>query len=257
MFDKTRTALLVAILGGATWFSNVSPAQQHSLAEMPNENQNPFDRIFDGKTLRGWDGDTNVWRVENGNLVGETTAEHPLKDNTFLIWRGGVTHDFDLTVEYRLSARGNSGIQYRSVELPDRRWVMEGYQADLDGHDRNSNGMRYTGQNYEEKGRGFLALPGQMTRVDAGKRPQVIASFSDSKQLALVIHEDGWNEYHLVVSGHLLVHALNGCVTSIVVDEDASHRRDTGLLGLQVHDGPPMKVEFRNFRFRSLAGTPN
>jgi hypothetical protein len=85
----------------------------------------------------------------------------------------------------------------------------------------------------------------------------VIASFSDSKQLALVIHEDGWNEYHLVVSGHLLVHALNGCVTSIVVDEDASHRRDTGLLGLQVHDGPPMKVEFRNFRFRSLAGTPN
>src|SRR5262245_18951039 len=87
-----------------------------------------FTAIFDGKTLNGWEGNPKYWRVENDCLVGEITPEPLLKTNSFIIWRGGVTRDFELKVEYRVTARGNSGINYRSVELPGVPFVMRGYQ---------------------------------------------------------------------------------------------------------------------------------
>ena len=77
-----------------------------------------FVSIFDGKTLNGWDGDPNFWRVENGEIVGETTAEKVMTLNSFLIWRGGKVRDFELKLEFRMNGT-NSGVQYRSVELPD------------------------------------------------------------------------------------------------------------------------------------------
>src|SRR5262245_35360201 len=94
-----------------------------------------FQSIFDGKTMKGWEGD-NHWRVENGALVGQTTQENSLKQNTFLIWKGGVTKDFELKLEYRLSEQGNSGIQYRSESIADRKFGLRGYQADIDAQDR-------------------------------------------------------------------------------------------------------------------------
>ncbi len=62
-----------------------------------------FEAIFDGKTLKGWDGDPVFWRVESGVIVGESTAEKPLKANIFLIWRGGQPKDFELKLEYRIN----------------------------------------------------------------------------------------------------------------------------------------------------------
>src|SRR6188472_931494 len=91
-----------------------------------------FVSIFDGKTLNGWDGDTNFWRVENGEIVGETTPEKVMKQNSFLIWRGEKVRDFELKLEFRLNGT-NSGVQYRSEELPSvGKWVLKGYQADID-----------------------------------------------------------------------------------------------------------------------------
>ena len=108
-----------------------------------------FEKIFDGSTLEGWDGDPSLWRVENGVIVGETKADKPLERNTFLIWRGGMPGDFELKLEYRIN-NTNSGIQFRSTELPDQgRWVLKGYQADIDAENR------HTGQVYEERGRGL------------------------------------------------------------------------------------------------------
>ena len=66
------------------------------------------------------------------------------------------------------------------------------------------------------------------------------------------IRNGDWNEYHLIARGNTLIHILNGHVMSVVVDEDAAHRRRDGLLGVQVHVGPPMKVEYRNFRLKAL-----
>jgi len=211
-----------------------------------------FETIFDGKTLNGWDGNPKYWRVENGCLVGEVTPETTLRTNTFIIWRGGAPADFELKAEYRISARGNSGINYRSIEVPGLPFVMRGYQADIDGQNRNANGVRYTGQNYEERGRTFLALRGQVTRIEENQKPVVIASLGDPKELEGFIKNDDWNEYHLIVRGNVLIHILNGHVMSVVVDDDPQDRRFDGLIGVQVHVGPPMKVEFRNFRLKKL-----
>jgi hypothetical protein len=205
-----------------------------------------FESIFDGKTLNKWQGDAKYWRVEDGCLVGEVTPETLLKRNSFIIWRGGVTRDFELKLEYRVSARGNSGVNYRSVELTDAPHSLRGYQADIDGEGR------WTGQNYEERGRTFLALRGQMSRVEAGKKARVIGSLGDGKELESYIKKLDWNEYHLIVRGNLLVHILNGHVMSVVIDDDAENRRADGLLGVQVHVGPPMKIEYRNIRIKKL-----
>src|SRR5205814_3711448 len=121
-----------------------------------------FQSIFDGATLKGWDGDPSLWRAENGIIVGQSTGEHPVKQNTFLIWRGGEPADFELKVEFRMNST-NSGVQIRSVQLPAGpdvgQWVMKGYQADIDFE------YQYTGQIYEERGRGFLAMRGQAVYV--------------------------------------------------------------------------------------------
>ena len=205
-----------------------------------------FELIFDGKTLAGWEGDTNYWRVENGCLVGEVTSDKLLKQNSFVVWRGGETRDFELKVEYRVSARGNSGINYRSVMVTNGPWTMRGYQADLDGRNQ------YTGQNYEEKGRTFLALRGQVTRIEEDKPPQIIGSLGATNELVSVIRNEDWNEYHLIVCGNVMTHILNGRVMSVVIDEDVKNRKFEGLLGVQVHVGPPMKIEYRNFRLKKL-----
>ena len=218
----------------------------------PGEAESDFVPIFDGHTLRDWDADPKYWRVEDGCLVGEITPATIVKRNTFAIWRGGVPADFELKVEYRISAQGNSGINYRSVQLTDAPWSLAGYQADIDGPEKNRPPLRHTGQNYEERGRTFLARRGEIVRIDATAKPAVIGSLGDSQALAAFIHNEGWNEYHLIARGSTLIHLLNGHVMSIVTDDDLAHRRADGLIGVQVHVGPPMKVEFRNFRLKRL-----
>ena len=208
-----------------------------------------FQPIFDGKTLAGWEGNQTYWRAENGSLVGEITASTVIKSNTFIIWRGGSPKDFELKLDYRITQTGNSGINYRSVVVPDpvtpdNKFAMRGYQYDLDG------AKRYDGNNYEEKGRLFLAVRGQISHVVGGRPPVVLASFADTNDLASVV-TNGWNAAHLIVRGNTATHILNGRLMSITVDDDVPNRRMDGLIGVQVHVGPPMKVEYRNMRLKT------
>lgn len=239
----TLLLLSLALLGGGPSLARAQAAGDES----------GFESIFDGRTLKGWEGDPKYWRVEGGALVGEVTPETLLKQNSFIIWRGGVTRDFELKVEYRISARGNSGVNYRSTEVAGQPFALRGYQADIDGQSRNAGDLRHAGQNYEERGRTFLARRGQVARLEPGKQPQVVASLGETKELAAFIKNDDWNELHLVARGNVLIHILNGHTMSVVVDEDARERRLEGLLGVQVHVGPPMKVEFRNIRLKKLS----
>jgi len=205
-----------------------------------------FDSIFDGATLNGWEGDPKYWRVEMGCLVGEVTPETLLTNNSFIIWRGGTAADFELKLQYRISAKGNSGVNYRSEMWTNAPFALRGYQADIDG------AQRYTGQNYEEKGRTFLALRGDISRVDADGKARVVGSVGDKTALASFIRNEDWNEYHIIARGNVLIHELNGQVLSVVVDDDPAGRRSDGLIGVQVHVGPPMKVEFRDIRLKKL-----
>jgi hypothetical protein len=205
-----------------------------------------FDSIFDGKTLNGWDGDPMFWRAENGEIIGESTTEKVVKVNTFLVWKGGATRDFEFKADFKLSENANSGIQYRSVILPEvHKWSMKGYQADMDGKDT------YTGQLYEERARGFLSMRGQFMRA-AGKTLKSVATLGDGAALKEFIKTNDWNQIHIVAKGNTLVHSINGHVMAIFIDEDPDGRAMEGQLGLQMHMGQPMKNEFRNIFYKKL-----
>jgi hypothetical protein len=209
-----------------------------------------FTSIFDGKSLKDWDGDPSFWRVEGGAIVGQSTPENPVKQNTFVIWRGGEPKDFELKVEFKMSAT-NSGIQVRSVQLPAGpdigKWVMKGYQADIDFNNQ------FTGQIYEERGRGFLAMRGQAVYVPDSGKPVVIGNLQQTPdELKALIKVNDWNQVHIVARGNTIMQILNGAVTSIVVDDDTKNRLLSGLIGFQMHVGDPMRVEFRNIWLKKL-----
>jgi hypothetical protein len=209
-----------------------------------------FKPLFDGKTLQGWEGDSKFWRVEDGTITGQTTAENPAPNNTFLIWRGGKLADFELKAEFRMPNAGfaNSGIQYRSRVEPEKigRWVVGGYQADMDGDNQ------YTGILYDERGRGILALRGQRTVIRDNHHAKVVGVFGDPKELAKSIKNRRWNEYDIIARGNHLIQKINGQVMVDVTDNDPAKRRMEGVLALQVHAGDPMKVQFRNVRLKEL-----
>ncbi len=212
-------------------------------------------QLFDGKTLNGWEGDAAYWRIEDGIVIGEITpASTPLKTNTFLIWKGGEPGDFELKTEFRISAKGNSGINYRSEAVADVPLALKGYQADIDGANN------YTGQNYEERGRTTLAYRGQKVSIPTSEQAQrknnawtaavVEGSLGSSDSLKTLIKSEDWNECHLIVKGNRLQHYINGVLMSDVTDDDTINRKMNGLIGVQIHVGPAMKVEYKNFRIK-------
>ena len=212
-----------------------------------------FTPIFDGKTLNGWDGDTRYWRVENGVIVGESTAANPVKTNNFLIWRGDKLRDFELKVEFRING-SNSGIQYRSSELPDvGKWVLKGYQADIDFT------QNYLGNIHDERGRApggeghvVLSRRGQVTRAVAGNKYKVIGAIGDATALRGAMNVNGWNLYHIIARGPVLMQLINGQLMAVAIDEDAKNAPPEGVLGFQMHSGPPFKIEYRNVMFKKL-----
>jgi hypothetical protein len=227
-----------------------SSAQQTYPTTAPADDAG-FVSIFDGKSLDGWDGEAKFWRVEGGALVGEITPGNEIKRNTFIIWRGGAVKDFELKLRYRISGLGNSGINYRSAELDDPKFAMKGYQFDIDGGGKkNAAEVRHTGNNYEERSRTFMALRGQITRAVEGGRREVVGAVGGYKELTTSIREEDWNDVHIIARGNTLVHILNGRVMCVVIDDDPANRAAAGKLGVQVHTGPPMKVEYRDIRIK-------
>jgi hypothetical protein len=211
----------------------------------PDDNTG-FVSIFDGKSLNGWDGDPRYWRVENGEIVGETTPSNVVTQNNFLIWRGGVVRDFELKLEFRMSGT-NSGIQYRSTELPSvGKWVLKGYQADMDFTEN------YVGNVHDERGRGVISRRGEVTRIVDGPTFKVIGTIGDSTLLRGVMNVTGWNQYHIIARGPVLLQFINGQLMSVAIDEDSKNLIAEGVLGFQMHTGPPFKIQFRNVSYRKL-----
>lgn len=207
--------------------------------------ESKFVEIFDGETLEGWDGDPRLWRVEDGAIIGETTEENKIASNSFLIWEGGDVADFELKVAFKLRNH-NSGIQYRGFPVEGEPWVVGGYQADI------AENPKYMGIAYGERHKGILAHRGQKTLVGEKKtRPKVLAQVGDSDEILSHIDMDGWNEYHIVALGNQCIQMINGVVVSEFY-ENAEDALNSGLIALQLHQGPPMQVKFRNIRLRRL-----
>ena len=198
--------------------------------------------LFDGETLEGWSGRDDLWRVENGVIVGQTSAEDPIKQNTFLILDEPIEGQFELTLQFKLEG-GNSGIQYRSVVLDDKEFVVSGYQADMDATNK------FAGILYEERGRGIMAKRGQKVTVGEDGKKQV-ETFADHDELAATIHLGEWNDYRILVRGNRLEQFINETKMIELIDNQSAKARDSGVIALQVHRGPAMKAAFKNITIR-------
>lgn len=211
-------------------------------------------QLFNGKDLTGWEGNEKLWSVEDGAITGRTedSGDMKIKHNTFLVWKGGTVSDFELTFKYRIE-KGNSGVQYRAKELDPgpSGSILSGYQADLEA------GKKYSGILYEERGRAILALRGQKTVIEpvekdpANKKGKshkvnVTGSVGDSDEIQAAIKQGDWNEYKVVAKGNHLQHFINGKQTIDVTDNDAKGAAKSGVLALQIHQGPAMKVQFKD-----------
>ena len=204
-----------------------------------------FKSLFNGTDLTGWEGNPKLWSVQDGAISARTTAEDPIKGNTFLIWRAGTVDDFELRLSYRIVG-GNSGIQYRSKVADEKNWVVGGYQADFEA------GTTYSGILYEERGRGILAQRGQMTWIQPDGKIRVVGSLGKSDDIQAGLKHEDWNDYVVLARGKHLTHIINGRVTVDVTDDQESKAATSGILALQVHAGPPMLVQFKNIRLKTL-----
>src|SRR5215471_10284643 len=223
--NYTRRTLLAASMASASrWVVLKSQQLQPYVSKQSDRPQSlegdepGFRSMFDGKTLDRWEGDPKYWQVADGLMTGQITPETVIKSNTFIIWRGGEPENFELKVDYRITSGGNSGVNYRSVVVPDtvtpgNRFAMRGYQCDIDGQNR------YTGNNYEEKGRLFLAVRGQVTHVTGARLPVILSRLGDNKDMGSKITE-GWNAVHISARKNVLMHSINGQLMSVVIDDD-------------------------------------
>jgi len=157
--------------------------------------------LFDGKTLQGWSGLSANWSVQDGAITGENKADAPIAQNTFLVYDKPVK-DFELTLEFKIVG-GNSGIQYRSKVFDKDKFVVGGYQADIDAN------KRYMGINYEERGRGILAERGEIVALDAQGKKSRVGSTGDADALLSQIKWEDWNRYKIVAKGKVLQHYVN------------------------------------------------
>src|SRR3954471_3046971 len=211
-----------------------------------------FKDLFNGKDLSNWAGLTNHWSVEDGAITGTTSKENPAKGNNFLILQKDGTNaiysDFEIRFSYKFSSDwGNSGLQYRSKERGN--FVVGGYQGDFEA------GTTYSGILYEELGRGILAERGQKVVLhdDNGKlNKEVTGKVGDSKEIQSHIKTGDWNDYVIIARGNHLQHFINGMQTVDVTDEQESKAAKEGIMALQIHAGPPMKVQFKNIRIKEL-----
>ncbi len=202
--------------------------------------QDGFKSIFDGKTLAGWDGNPELWSVEDGCLTGKTKGPDTLTYNQFLIWRGGAPKNFELHAKARCSAT-NSGIQYRSKEIAGSKWAIGGYQCDIHSNKANNGSI------YEERGRGVLLTNGQSVIID-DKGDKWLAAEHD----AVIADMKEWHDFTIIAQGNHLIQKIDGKLTIDLVDHDEKNRALEGLIALQLHRGPAMVAQFKDIFIKEL-----
>lgn len=203
-----------------------------------------FQPIFNGKDLADWEGEAGWWSVEDGAITGTTTEEKKLKKATYLFWRGGKPADFELCCQFRfVSKGGNSGINIRSSELPN--WDVKGYQVDME------TGPNHTGGLYEVHQRGIMVKRGEsVTFAEDGTKE--VTSIGDRAELQKHVKAGDWNQCRIVAKGPEVSAYINGVLMSRVVDRDKVKSAAEGLITIQLHPGPPMKVQFKDLQLKSL-----
>ena len=245
---RQRTSKRVADYGGPLdplakdrFTASTVPHPEASAAVTVRPGQDGFVRLLNGRNLNGWAGDPKYWSVQDGAITGVTDGT--LKMNRFLTWKGSTVRNFDLRVKVKITQGGNSGIQYRGTSRPDLGLdVVTGYQCDV-----VANTPKYNGMLYEEKGRRILSHTGEKVIVDTDGQPWVVGQLPFKE-----FTPDQWHEYRVLVRGNHHQHWIDGHPTADLVDLDSNGRSLGGVLAVQVHVGPAMKIQYRDFKIKHL-----
>ncbi len=215
-----------------------------TLATAASASAQEWQKLFDGKTLKGWEGSAH-WVVKDDAISGVITKDTLIKTNTFLIWKGGTVANFELKCQFRMEG-GNSGIQYRSTHLANQKadpFIVKGYQADIAPN-------AFNGILYEERGRGILVQVGQKVVIDEKGKKKVVGSLGEKILDKFDIKK--WHEYRIVAKGNHIQQFIDGKQTVDLVDHDKKGRALEGILALQIHVGGPMLVQFKDIELKRL-----
>jgi choline-sulfatase len=227
-------------LKGAFTASTV-PHPEASAAVTVRPGADGFSRIFNGKNLGGWSGDSKYWSVKDGAITGVTDGS--LKMNRFITWTGSTIRNFDLQVKVKVTPGGNSGIQYRGISRPDIGLdIVSGYQCDV-----VADVARYNGMLYEERGRRILSHTGEKVVIDPQGQPWVVGQLPFKEFAA-----GEWHEFRVLVRGNHHQHWIDGNPTADLIDLDEKGRVLEGVLAMQVHVGPAMTIQYKDFRIKHL-----
>lgn len=263
IFIKINGALGVAIFllcaassarGQVTTNSAAPPAGQSARPVMRFTEPDPLDfsnhdgyaSLFDGQSLKGWDGNPKFWRVQDGAIVGESSKQNPC-GNTYLVYRDMKAKDFTLKFEMKIVGNGGSGFQYRSqTGIPwlmpisarvisntgpvNLSWMMTGPQADF------WPSKIYTGQFYSENTpMRIIAWRGQVVESYGNDSKRLMGSISDRQALGNLVKTNDWNQYTVIARGGTFIHIVNGQVMAVLVDDDPnSSNNQPGLFGIEL-----------------------
>jgi hypothetical protein len=245
-------------LGGS--FANVRFTKPEPLNFADHEG---YISLFDGSSLKGWDGNPKFWRVEDGAIVGESTPQNP-SGNSYLVYRDMVAKDFTLKFEIKVEGTGGSGLQYRSktgvpwlANIPanvtanvgqvNLNWMLTGPQADF-----WPSAKYWTGQFYSENTpMRILAWRGQVVEGFGLAKKQLMGNIGDIDALGKLVKMNDWNEYTVIARGGTLIQILNGQLMAVMVDDDpASSNNQSGLFGIEIE--ATTKVSVRNIWVKKL-----
>jgi hypothetical protein len=291
ILNRTSGRLFASALWSLAFFNFVGGAQDPAPQKTPQhvppqafhfvqpepinfDDHDGWVQIFDGKTLSGWDGRPDIWHVEDGAIVGESSLDRP-SGTTNIIWRGGEPANFELKLEMKLEGSGaNGGVQYRSLRvapkiaplpanmtpeqhkhrqmeqglvLKNAAWNVSGYQADFDFANQ------YTGQLYEQDSpRGIIAWRGQLVATEAAKKPTLLATLGSSNDLKSAIKPGEWNQVEIIADGNTLIHIINGHIMSVLVDTDPEFSRAKGVIAFEIEGPGTVKISHRNVWLKTL-----
>jgi hypothetical protein len=183
--------------------------------------------LFDGESLKGWEGNASWFHVDHGAIVAGRLDE-TIPHNEFLCTTQNYD-DFELRLEAKLVGKGkNAGVQFRSQRVRSTTEVS-GYQADI-----GSMGERSIwGALYDESRRRKMLVE---TNQELAKR---------------IVKPDQWNAIKVICKGPHIQIFVNGQQTVDYTEQD-KEIRDYGVIGLQIHSGPATEAWYRNIRVRQL-----
>ena len=243
MIAKAAVAVLMACSGAFLAFAGEGAAAGACCAEaeLPEPDKDGFISMFNGKDLTGWDCKPDGWWVEDGAITSESTEENPCIKHHYIFWTSAKPADFVLRFKYRLVG-GNSGVQFRSERRPE--YDVWGYQADMEG------GEQWSGCLFQHD-RGGVVMRGYKAIIapDGTKQEE---EFASPEELQKVIKPGKWNTYEIRAEGPKIALRINGTLMCEVVDNDQVMARDKGVIALQMHPGPPMKVQFKDLKIKFL-----